>query len=188
MPAKTTTMIQDRVTEYWNITLERLQTSEMALTQTLASFEELKRNHELEKISHKFRILDLTHRHLEKKVHAYDDFHGQIIQQMEKEYQRQVDRISSDVESKFQTSNLNNLQKIQELESAVAKIAQETSAFQQEHGSQLANVHQQHLQKIEGILKNLTRRYEDEKEFIMRKAEQIIWDIAGNFSAFDRCP
>eukprot|EP00890_Picochlorum_soloecismus_P006190 jgi/Picsp_1/6572/NSC_03915-R1_---NA--- len=178
----------DRVSEYWNITLERLQTSEKALSQTLASLEELKRHHELDKISHKHRILDLTHQHKEKNLQAFDDLCDQIIQQIEREYQRIVDSISSDAKSKFFTCNNESLQKIQELESTVTKIARETTAFQQKHGSQLANVHQQHLQRIEAIINNLTKRYEDEKEFIVRKAEQIIWDIADNFSACDKCP
>lgn len=179
------TVMQDRVTEYWNITLERLQTSEMVLSQTLASFEELERQHELEKISSKHRILDLTHQLEEKNLQAFDDLHDQIILQIEKEYRHQIESIFSKVESKFLICNNESLQKIQELEATVAAIAQKASAFQQEHGSQLTNMQQQHLHQTEEAINSITKRYEDEREFILRKAEQIILDIADNFSAFD---
>lgn len=179
------TVMQDRVTEYWNITQERLQTSEMVLSQTLASFEELERQHEMEKISSKHRILDLTHQLEEKNLQAFDDLHDQIILQIEKEYRHQIESIFSKVESKFLICNNESLQKIQELEATVTAIAQKASAFQQEHGSQLTNMQQQHLHQTEEAINSITKRYEDEREFILRKAEQIILDIADNFSAFD---
>ena len=180
--------MQDRITEYWNITLERLQASEMVLSQTLASFEELKREYELEKVSSKNQILDLTHQLEGENLQAFDDLHDQIILQIEKEYQRQVESISTIVESKFITCNKEIVQKIQELETTVTTIVQEASAFQQDHGSQLTNMQQQYLHKIEEAINNVTKRYEDEKQFIVRKAEQIILEIVDNFSAFDSCP
>jgi predicted HAD superfamily phosphohydrolase len=67
----------------------------------------------------------------------------------------------------------------------VTAIAQKASAFQQEHVSQLTNMQQQHLHQTEEAIDSITKRYEDEREFILRKAEQIILDIADNFSAFD---